>query len=1076
MGENRSFSLPVFISIIALICLTIGASPLPVYAEGPTSVPRFEPTDCRFEIPQGETIQCGYLIVPENRSRRDSLPIRISVTIVKSHSPAPAPDPIIYLRGGLGRPTQWFIERELSQVDAWLAKRDLVLFDQRGLGWSQPALNCPEVHASVLQQRLGANLTIEEQLAPRLACRDRWLDEGIDLAAYNSFETAADVADLWQTLGYEQVNLIGTSYWTIIAQLVMRDYGKTGHIRSAVLDSPVPVTVPVMAETPAQVASSMAQLFEKCEADLFCRAAYPDLESIYRQVMQRLQASPVTLSATDPRNGEPFSFQFTIDDFGFLIQYGPYRKLPSLIYDIYDGDYTQIIADREQSVREFNLYNAGEHFGFRTTMNCNEPWQTISPEQRAAMAVYPESVFMNNPLDTALCKQWPGFVPPIQTPVVGDIPVLVFTAGYDIRLPAAYGDLIADSLNQGFHFAIPGASHDVLRSGGPCPYLMLLSFLDDPTHAPDSRCLATAGPSHFDTQFVIRAAAARRPVQVMLGIMSMLVMGLVVGAGLKIGEYRSSGLRLGFAWRHSLHIVGWLPSVITAGLIWFAFYAGQTHLLPIRRADAMAMVLPIIVAIQAAFLFSPEDEPALEVMLATARPPAWTLLERLATLFIMQGGVGVAASMYLAYATGEPLTVTIVRWLPLLFFLSGTAVYLTLATRRAIFGVLVVCLLWIVLALFGAYMVDRWPVAWPFHLYLQPNQAEYALNRLFITLLGLSLISLATARLLRDPERLLLGNRKARQASQFKAHTKAAEVPGIGVTNVGIRARFIILTQLAGMIRYEFLLQWRRTALPALVVGLIITPILGVFIAQSAFRGYRAALASGTLSLEVAKADITAAMIPVMWLGASLIAVLMIPLVVADTIPKDRQAGVRELLDSLPLSPGTYLAGKLFSLWLSLLVGVGLAALIAGVVWWLVIGPFKLEIFLDLWLVGVMLLTLINAGLSMLLAAGQPTNRRAILVGGAYVLLCLVGMGFVFSADTGWWRWLNPARPALMLYYTLGFPGAIEGNDDLTRAGLEFLRQIASREDVLRSLGAGLVEVGLVGLVVWQWLRRGNYD
>jgi hypothetical protein len=75
-----------------------------------------------------------------------------------------------------------------------------------------------------------------------------------------------------------------------------------------------------MAETPAQVASSMAQLFENCEADLFCRAAYPDLESIYRQVMQRLQASPVTLSATNPRNGELFSFQFTIDDFGFLIQ------------------------------------------------------------------------------------------------------------------------------------------------------------------------------------------------------------------------------------------------------------------------------------------------------------------------------------------------------------------------------------------------------------------------------------------------------------------------------------------------------------------------------------------------------------------------------------------------------------------------------------------------------------------------------------------------------------------------------------------------------------------------------------
>ena len=33
----------------------------------------------------------------------------------------------------------------------------------------------------------------------------------------------------------------------------MRDYGDTGHIRSVVLDSPVPLAVPTMADTPAQL-------------------------------------------------------------------------------------------------------------------------------------------------------------------------------------------------------------------------------------------------------------------------------------------------------------------------------------------------------------------------------------------------------------------------------------------------------------------------------------------------------------------------------------------------------------------------------------------------------------------------------------------------------------------------------------------------------------------------------------------------------------------------------------------------------------------------------------------------------
>lgn len=1071
MTARKISPFPFLAFIIVLLCLTFGIPPSSVCAEDPTPVPRFEPTDCRFEIPQGETIQCGYLVVPENRSLPDSPTIRISVTVVKSHSSTPAPDPIICLNGGPGGKSKDIIEKHLSRYDAWLAKRDLILFDQRGVGWSQPALDCPEVKETWLQQAMGANLTIEAQLAPRLACRDRWLNQGIDLTAYNSTETAADVVDLWQTLGYEQVNLYGISYGTIPAQLIMRDYGATGNIRSVILEAAVPIAAHATADTPAQVARSMVRLFEKCEADPLCQAAYPNLKTIYPQVIDRLKTSPVTLSAANPLNGEPFSFQFDAADFGFLIIYGHYRTFPGLIYDIHDGNYTAAVEAQEDLIRNINR-RGGDSFGLRTSINCNEPWQTISPEQRTAMAVYPEAAFMDNPMDTALCEQWPSFPPTDQAPAVSDIPTLVLIGEHDTRL-FPYGEMIAESLSHGYYFLVPGASHSVLASGGACPNLIVLSFFDNPTQPPDSDCLASAGPPRFDTQFIIRAAAIRSPVRGMLGLMSILVVGLVVGAGIKIRKHRASGLRLGFAWRSSLRIVGWLPLVVGVALVWLMFYASQTNLLPFfRHTDAIALILPIIVAIQAALLFSPENEPALEVMLATPRPPAWTLLERLTMLFILQGSVATVASLYLSHVTGESLAITISRWLPLIFLLSGVAVYMTLATRRAIFGVLVVCLLWIVLTLFGNYLVDRWPTAWPFHLYLQPNQAEYILNRLFITLLGVSLIGIAAVHLLGAPERLLLGRQKARQRPRVNVGVKATEAATVKVADTGPRPRTIVLTQLAAMIRYEFLLQWRRVALPALVVGLIITPVLGAFIAQENFRGYRAALATGTLSLEVAKAEITAEMMPMMWVGISLIVVMMIPLAVADTVPKDQQTGVRELLDTLPLSPGTYLAGKLLSLWLSLLVSIGLAAFIAGAVWRLMVGPFQMDIFLDLWFVGAVLLALINAGTSMLLGAGQPTNRRAILVGGAYVLICLAGMGFVFSTAAGWWRFFNPARPAVMLYYALGYPDAVKGNDDLIRAAFEFVQQVASREDVLRSLGAGLVQVGVVWLIVWLWLKR----
>ena len=426
--------------------LWLGAAPAPARAEAP--LPRFEPAACRFAMPAGERMECGYLVVPENRAAPHGRAIRVSVTLVKSHSAAPAPDPIIYLNGGPGGRSKEIIA-QLRQYEAWLARRDLILFDQRGVGWSQPALDCPELKSVWLQEATGAKLTREARLAPALTCRERWLKQGLDLSAYNSTETAADVADLGQVLGYEQVNLFGISYGTLPAQLVMRNHGATGQIRSVILDSPLPLAVPVEAETPARLAAAMAQLFDQCQAELLCRAAYPDLEKIYPQLIERLSRAPATLSATDPLTGRPFSFQFKAADLGGLLIYGRYRTFPGLIYDLDEGDYTAAIEAQEWFIRNINRAG-GDNFGLRTTIRCNEPWHAISAEQRAAMSGYLEAVFMTDPPDTAPCEIWPAAPPADMTPAGGDIPTLILAGEYDLRL-APYGPTIAATLRHGFH-------------------------------------------------------------------------------------------------------------------------------------------------------------------------------------------------------------------------------------------------------------------------------------------------------------------------------------------------------------------------------------------------------------------------------------------------------------------------------------------------------------------------------------------------------------------------------------------------------------------------------------------------
>jgi hypothetical protein len=52
-----------------------------------TSQTRFEPAPCDFELPDGqtaETVECGLLIVPEDRTRSDGRTVKLAVAVLKA--------------------------------------------------------------------------------------------------------------------------------------------------------------------------------------------------------------------------------------------------------------------------------------------------------------------------------------------------------------------------------------------------------------------------------------------------------------------------------------------------------------------------------------------------------------------------------------------------------------------------------------------------------------------------------------------------------------------------------------------------------------------------------------------------------------------------------------------------------------------------------------------------------------------------------------------------------------------------------------------------------------------------------
>ena len=66
---------------------------------------------------------------------------------------------------------------------------------------------------------------LSEILEAKAACRDRLDAAGINLSAYNSAASAADLNDLRQALGYESWNLYGVSYGARLALTATPDAG-----------------------------------------------------------------------------------------------------------------------------------------------------------------------------------------------------------------------------------------------------------------------------------------------------------------------------------------------------------------------------------------------------------------------------------------------------------------------------------------------------------------------------------------------------------------------------------------------------------------------------------------------------------------------------------------------------------------------------------------------------------------------------------------------------------------------------------------------------------------------------------
>jgi pimeloyl-ACP methyl ester carboxylesterase len=463
--------------------------------------PVFEPAACQFYVPGGYSPQCGYLVVPENRRRPGSSMIRLHVAVFASTNSSPAPDPVIHLGGGPGSPTTDWTEylSDVGILDGFTRSRDYILFDQRGTGNSLPRLNCPErddMTVTLLTQQFDLETSSSMALDAYARCRDRLRGEGIDLSAYNSAASAADINDLRLALGYDKINLYGVSYGTRLALTAMRDTPDT--IRAVILDSPYPPQVNLYTTWARYAQRAFDVLFDGCAADPACNAAYPDLRSVFYQLAAQLEASPVAVDAYNTQFTVLVDSDVLIDVlFGGLYRMDTIPSMPALIVETSQGNYSRL------SRRLSLFFDRGGSAGMTNSVECNEevPFGTVEDMLADNLTVQPlVRDHFNNDLRVyfSMCDAWEaGRADPVENHlVVSDIPTLLLTGEYDPITPPEWASLTAETLGNSTVYQFPGWGHWIMRSGS-CGLKIGLDFMDTPTAPIDASCIASMGPPAF---------------------------------------------------------------------------------------------------------------------------------------------------------------------------------------------------------------------------------------------------------------------------------------------------------------------------------------------------------------------------------------------------------------------------------------------------------------------------------------------------------------------------------------------------------------------------------------------------
>jgi pimeloyl-ACP methyl ester carboxylesterase len=450
------------LSRFAAVLLAVCACSVAASAQAQAQIP-FAPCG------DSNDLACGHLTVPLDPS--GSTPGTITLAIRRHRAPVgEAKVAIVALAGGPGQAAIPFAEEFARLLGPIADTRDLIVFDQRGIGLSQP-LSC---HRFELAANAPPGPTIAECAAQL----------GPTRTFYATAESVADIEALRVAGGYEKLVLYGTSYGTKVAEEYAQAY--PSHVEALVLDSVVPPNGPEPLDR-ATFAAVPRILRQLCTARA-CARITPNPVADLARLVRRLTRGPLSGRVIDG-HGIAHTVPISSNDLLGILLEGDLEPIlraefPAAIHSAAHGDTAALARLEVRAGGEGDGAAESPSESFDNPLyyatSCEDepfPWnRSASPATRLTEAKAQIDALGASQLapftkanmfafsDIQACAFWP-FSSPAPAPdhaPFPSVPTLILSGADDLRTPTSNAREVAAQIPGSHLLVVPNTGHSVL--------------------------------------------------------------------------------------------------------------------------------------------------------------------------------------------------------------------------------------------------------------------------------------------------------------------------------------------------------------------------------------------------------------------------------------------------------------------------------------------------------------------------------------------------------------------------------------------------------------------------------------